>query len=119
MKIDGTHYCDHCCVEFKTDENTGRLYCGSVKKTADKFGGFRNAKRFAIRALFGRLLCADCDDAIERKSPAKIPANKKLMAYVRKVEKGDAKPPWTSLSIKKDGKPMCVPIPLTAAGKPK
>ena len=94
MKIDGTHFCDHCCVEF-------------------------NLKRFAVHALFGTLLCEDCDNAIERKAPPKIPANKKLMAYVRKVEKGDAKPPWTSLSIKKNGKPMCVPIPLTAAGKPK
>jgi hypothetical protein len=105
MKVDGKHFCDWCCVEFEADKFTDRLRCKSG---------------YAIHALSDTLLCSDCDGAIDRKKPAKIPISKKLRAYLRGVESGKTKAPWSSGVIRNaNGNRMCVPVPLTLEGKPK
>ena len=112
MKIEGKHYCDFCCVEFEKDPQTGRLFAG--RKEIKGFRGPVGVLKFAVHALFGTLLCEDCDTAIVRKAAPKIPVDLK---YVRGVESGKISPPF-KMSVKRGDVTDHLPIKLNAEGRP-
>jgi hypothetical protein len=118
MKIDNEGvFCDFCMVQFKEDRH-GRLHSGE-KKVKGFRGETLTALKYAVKCLFGTVICEDCDKAFSRKAAPAIPMNKKTRKYLRDVESAEVKPPWTKCVIRnKNGNNMCVPVTLNAAGKP-